>query len=68
MQGERNTKQNAKLLLLFPSRSLSWAKPKSARRAEYKTKCEAFVIIPEPKPILGEAEITLRARKFALWV
>ncbi len=37
MQGEWNTKQNAKLLFLFPSRSLSWAKPKCARRVKSQT-------------------------------
>ena len=68
MQGERNTKQNAKLLLLFPSRSLSWAQPKCARRAEYKTKCEAFVVIPEPKLILGICKIIFAVEKSAVWV
>ncbi|MBQ5880642.1 MAG: hypothetical protein IIW61_03400 [Bacteroidaceae bacterium] len=29
----------------------------SARRVEYKTKCKAFVFIPEPQPILGEAKV-----------
>ena len=57
VQGECRTKQKPWFLFFMPSRSLTWAKPKCARRVEYKANRKAFAFIPEPQPNLGKAKV-----------
>ena len=45
VQGERNTKQNAKLLFLFPSRSPTWAKPKWCKAREVQSEKQVFQLL-----------------------
>jgi hypothetical protein len=57
VQGECRTKQKPWFLFFMPSRSLTWAKPKCARRVEYKANRKAFAFIPEPQPNLRKAKV-----------
>ncbi|MBR6482817.1 MAG: hypothetical protein IKT26_06295 [Bacteroidaceae bacterium] len=45
MQGECRTKQKLWFLFFMPSRSLTWAKPKYARRVESQTCLSFFIIV-----------------------
>ena len=45
VQGECRTKQKPWFLFFMPSRSLTWAKPKCARRVQDKTSDKAFASV-----------------------
>ena len=57
VQGECRTKQKPWFLFFMPSRSLTWAKPKCAKRVQDKTKVLVFVFHAEAQPNLGKAKV-----------